>query len=210
MTWGQHSKKLPLKWIILVEGYLEANLYVLDRNFWIPNLLAEWNPSSSDLMSPNAKVTAKNTNREDKLQDSFQVALVLTVSTKTKLWSWTVSMPGPSLIIISIFLWALCLEDQDFLKNEVLLYQTFSSLQRLMIQIPELGLRKTLLKLTPRKLLHEDPLCQVSRCLSPSPKLISFADVLFTSSCYGILFWSLLFNTAQRGGEEAGCGATWD
>lgn len=130
MTWGQHSKKLPLKWIILVEGYLEANLYVLDRNFWIPNLLAEWNPSSSDLMSPNAKVTAKNTNREDKLQDSFQVALVLTVSTKTKLWSWTVSMPGPSLIIISIFLWALCLEDQDFLKNEVLLYQTFSSLTK--------------------------------------------------------------------------------
>lgn len=38
---------------------------------------------------------------------------------------------------------------------------------------------------------HKDPLCQVSRCLSPSPKLSSFSAVLFTSSCYGILFWSL-------------------
>lgn len=36
------------------------------------------------------------------------------------------------------------------------------------------------------------PSAKSPRCLSPSPKLISSADVLFTSSCYGILFWSLL------------------
>lgn len=35
-------------------------------------------------------------------------------------------------------------------------------------------------------------LCHISRCLTPSPNQISFSDILFTSSCYGTLFQSLM------------------
>lgn len=35
-------------------------------------------------------------------------------------------------------------------------------------------------------------LCHISRCLTLSPNRILFSDILFTSSCYGTLFQSLM------------------
>lgn len=160
---------------------------------------------------PHAPYSKDNSKRTQIQKTSYKIPFRLpycvqgincfSVSVNTQLWCWTISMPRPSLIIISIILWALCLETRTFWSM-----RHFSTKDH----APNSSWDSERPFKTPRKLLYEEPLCQVSSCLSPSPKLISFADVLFTSSCYDILFWSLLFSTAQRGGEEAGCGATWD
>lgn len=57
---------------------------------------------------------------------------------------------------------------------------------------PRVGTQKRPFNSYPRNSSTKIPFAKSPDASHPPPKLISFAGVLFTSSCYGILFWSLL------------------
>lgn len=127
ITWEQfYSKKLPLKWITLVECYFETNLLCFWQKFLSLNLSSRMkslfassqNPFS-DLKSPKVMATAKeHKSRKTSYTISFWffrcVQDINCFREKLNFDPGKVSMRGPFLIIILIILWGLHLETRTF------------------------------------------------------------------------------------------------